>query len=211
MPHEPDASGSAPPTSRRRRWRELLSVAALVLTLAAARSSLADHYVVPTGSMLPTVELQDRIVVNKVAYGVRLPFSAGILTRFEDPARGDVVVLDSPEDDTVLLKRVVAVPGDEVEVTGGRLRINGGSAPLLEQGGHLVEALGRSPHPVRLTAGGGPPLPPTRLGPDEYLVLGDNRGESHDGRSFGLVDRRAIRGKALGVFLRGGRPTWRGL
>jgi signal peptidase I len=66
-------------------------------------------------------------------------------------------------------------------------------------------------HGVRLTRGGGPDYGPVRVGPEHYLVMGDNRGESHDGRTFGLVERRAIMGKALSVWMRDGHPCWRKL
>jgi signal peptidase I len=121
------------------------------------------------------------------------------------------VVLRSPENGITLLKRVAAVPGDEVVVTDGRLWINGQPVPIAGQGDNFVEQLGRSAHPVRLTLGGGPDFGPARLGADEFLMLGDNRGESHDGRAFGLVEGKAILGKALGVWMRDGRPGWHSL
>jgi signal peptidase I len=79
---------------------------------------------------------------------------------------------------------------------------------VIRQSGKLVESLGHAVHEVRLTSRGGRNYGPVRLGPDEYLVLGDNRGESHDGRAFGLVEGRAIFGKVLGVWMRDGRPSW---
>jgi hypothetical protein len=78
-------------------------------------------------------------------------------------------------------------------------------------GGGEIEELGAASHPVRLTHGGGADFGPTRIGPDRYLVLGDNRGESHDGRAFGLVERDAIMGRALSVWMRDGHPCWRKL
>jgi signal peptidase I len=202
-----------PPRPRRAlRWvREGASIAGFALALFAARASLADHYYVPTGSMIPTVAIGDRVIVNKVAYALRVPFSDVVVAQIHQPERGDVVVLRSPESGITLLKRVAAVPDDEVAVTDGRLWINGRPVPISEQGGNLVELLGHSPHLVRLTRGGGSDYGPVRLGPDEFLVLGDNRGESHDGRAFGLVDRRAILGKALGVWMRDGKPGWHSL
>ena len=89
---------------------------AVAFVLLSARSTLADHYRVPTGSMLPTVEISDRIVVNKAAYGLRVPFTDDYATHFEGPQIGDVVVLRSPEDGDTLLKRVVAIPGTTIEV-----------------------------------------------------------------------------------------------
>jgi signal peptidase I len=206
------AAPPAPSPSRRSRWaREAISIAGFALALFAARSTLADHYYVPSGSMIPSVEIGDRLIVSKLAYGLRVPFSDVVLAKRHGPARGDVVVLKSPENGITLLKRVAAIPGDEVAVTDGRLSINGHPIPIARDGAGLVEWLGPTAHPVRLTAGGGPDYGPVKLGPDEYLMLGDNRGESHDGRAFGLVDGRAILGKALGVWMRDGHPGWHAL
>jgi len=191
--------------------REGISIAGFALALFAARSTLADHYYVPTGSMIPSVSIGDRLIVNKLAYSLRIPFSDLVVIRRHQPERGDVVVLRSPENGITLLKRVAAVPGDEVAVTDGRLWINGQPVPISREGNGLIEQLGQSAHPVRLTAGGGPDFGPARLGTDEYLMLGDNRGESHDGRAFGLVEGKAILGKALGVWMRDGSPGWHSL
>jgi signal peptidase I len=157
------------------------------------------------------VSIGDRLIVNKLAYSLRVPFSDVVVIRRHQPERGDVVVLRSPENGITLLKRVAAVPGDEVAVADGRLWINGRPVPISQEGDSLIEQLGQSAHPVRLTAGGGPDFGPARLGPDEYLMLGDNRGESHDGRAFGLVEGKAILGKALGVWMRDGHPGWHSL
>src|SRR5437868_15267417 len=105
----------------RRVLRELSSVLAAAAVALVARSSFADHYVVPSGSMLPTVELQDHVVVSKLAYGVHLPLVPGYVAHFAGPARGDVVVLAAPDTGITLLKRVVAVPGDRVTVRDGAL------------------------------------------------------------------------------------------
>lgn len=205
-------SSSTPPArSRARRiLRELLVIAAFALVLMSARSTLADHYLVPTGSMQPTVEIDDHILVNKAAYGLRVPFTGTYLARFGGPAVGDVVVLDSPEEDKILLKRVVGVPGSRIEVRDGRIRIDGELAPVEVRAGELHEQLGGADHALRLTDRGGPDWGPVTLPDDRYLVMGDNRGESRDGRTFGLVTREAILGRAVGVFWRAG-PTWDGL
>lgn len=211
-PPSPGAASGGPPPSRRARWiREGISIAGFALALFAARSTLADHYYVPTGSMIPSVEIGDRLFVNKLAYALRIPFSDLVVAKRSGPERGDVVVLRSPENGITLLKRVAAIPGDEVAVTDGRLWINGQSVPITRKGHEEIEQLGRSAHPVRLTLGGGPSYGPVRLGPEQYLMLGDNRGESHDGRAFGLVERKAILGKALGVWMRDGSPGWHSL
>lgn len=185
-------------------------LAGFALVLMSARSSLADHYLVPSGSMQPSIEIDDRILVNKAAYGLRVPFTSTYVAAFGGPAIGDVVVLDSPEEDKVLLKRVVGVPGTRIEVRGGRVRIDGRLAPIESRADGIHELLGGADHALRLTRGGGPEWGPVTIPEDRYLVMGDNRGDSRDGRFFGLVTREAILGRAVGVFWRSG-PTWDGL
>lgn len=196
------------PQNRRSIWRkDLLAIAAAASVVLVGRSSLADHYHVPTGSMLPTVLENDHIFVNKAAYGLRLPFSQVRLAEFSGPSRGDVVVLESPESGIVLLKRVVAVPGDRVQVKDGCLLLNGQPVPVDNKDGRLVEALGDG-HGLRLDDGGGPDFGPVLVPMGNYLVLGDNRGNSRDGRYFGFVKRGAILGHAISILGRGGSPTW---
>lgn len=180
----------------------------IALVVFSARSSFADHYVVPSGSMLPTVELGDRIFVDKLAYGLRVPFTRRYLLELGAPERGDVVVLASPVDGVTLLKRVVALPGDRVEVRAGRVLINGSAAPVEPDGSGLREVLGDGAHGVRLTHGGGPDLAPVTVPEARYLVLGDNRGESADGRYFGLVEKDRLRGRAVAIYWRAGGFTW---
>lgn len=186
-------SGKIPKKAR----REILTIGLLALGILSARSTLADHYVVPTGSMRPTVEIDDRVLVNKLAYGIHLPFIRPYLIDFDGPQRGDVVVLDSPVDDVVLLKRVVALPNDLVSVSGGKISINGVEQP--------------DNHPIRLTEGGGKELPEQKVPDGKYLVMGDNRGESLDGRYFGFVERDRIRGRSIAVYWSDGGFVWRKL
>jgi signal peptidase I len=215
IPETPVSPPLAPATpaqsagTRKHGWlRETVAVLAFIAAVGAARSSVADHYFVPTGSMIPTVEVGDRVVVNKLAYGVRVPFADAPLVSWSGPRAGDVVVLSSPEDGVTLLKRVVAVPGDVVEVHQGQLWINAVPVPIQHDGAGLREALGQGGHSVQLTRGGGLDFGPLQVGADQYLVMGDNRGESHDGRAFGLVTRQAIFGRALSVWMRQGQLCW---
>jgi signal peptidase I len=202
---------SPAPTSRwRPRIRALLRLAALVLVLASARSTLADHYRVPTGSMQPTIDIDDRIIVNKAAYGLRVPFTHAFVMHFGGPDVGDVVVLDSPDDDMVLVKRVIGVPGSRVEVRGGHVTIDGMHAVVEQRSDGLFEHLAGATHPIDLSHGGGPDFGPLVIPDGYYLVMGDNRGDSRDGRMFGLVERDAILGRAVGVYWRGA-PSWNGL
>jgi signal peptidase I len=199
------------PSRARTLLREIVPVLVAMAVVLATRSSLADHYRVPTGSMEPTVQIGDQVCVSKIAYGLRAPVAQTYLARGKAPARGDVVVLASPTDGEVLLKRVVAVPGDLVEVTGGRVAIDGVLAPVRVQDGDLVEEIGVHAHALGVEYGGGPDFGPTRVPADRFLVLGDNRGNSRDGRFFGWVDREAILGRAMAVCVRGGRPVWHSL
>lgn len=181
--------------ARARRWvRDAVPTVVMLGLLLAARSSLADQYMVPSGSMEATLQVGDRIAVDKRAYGWRVPFTDVMVAAGDAPAVGEVVIFDSPVDGTRLVKRVVAVGGDVVAVAGGRVWRNGE---------FLAE-------PYRdLGAGGGPELAPVRVPAGALLVLGDNRGESFDGRSFGWVRAAAVYGRVLGVFWRGGGPAWR--
>lgn len=195
----------------RRSSRSVVAWLALAGVFFVGRSSFADHYRVPSGSMSPTVEVGDHVIVEKLAYGLRIPMTHDYLVRTGEPRRGDVVVLDSPDDDIVLLKRVVAVPGDRVEVRGGQLDINEQPVPIELRGDQWYEREGDRLHPIDLAMGGGPDFGPVTVPPDSYLVLGDNRGNSRDGRFFGWVARSRILGRAEGIIWRAGRLTWKPL
>lgn len=208
----PRARGGVSPPGRARQWLGLLAFA---LVIVFTRASLADHYVVPSGSMEPTVQVGDRIFVNKAAFGWRVPLTGLWLGGPTLPARGSVIVLDPPEPTPapVLLKRVVALPGDVVQVRRGRLQINGEPVPVradVREPGTLIEHLG-PPHRIQLRFGGGPDWGPEVVPDGKLLVLGDNRGNSRDGRYFGLIDATLVRGRAVGIYARSGRPTWRDL
>jgi signal peptidase I len=203
------ASSRSRSRSRRRSLlREFVGVFVAMAVVLVARQSFADHYVVPTGSMEPTVQVSDHVLVEKAAYGLQFPLVGGYVATFDGPARGDVVVLTSPVDGTTLLKRVVALPGDSVAVRGGELALGGRPVPVHTDGEATYEDLGAAPHRVILDGGGGPDFGPVTVPAGEYLVMGDHRGDSFDGRMFGFVPRSAIFGRAVGVFLRGGALTW---
>jgi signal peptidase I len=191
--------------------RDLVTVLGGSAIVLVARASFADHYEVPSGSMEPTVAVGDQICVNKMAYGLRVPASQRYLVERRGPARGDVVVLASPTDGEVLLKRVVAVPGDVVEVSAGRVTLDGTPVPVREEDGVVVEELGGRHHALSTEFGGGPDFGPAPVPDDEYLVLGDNRGNSRDGRTFGWVARGSMLGRAVAVCLHEGKPSWRPL
>ena len=183
----------------------------MILIVSSLRSALADWNDVPTGSMKPTIQEGDRVVVNKLAYDLKIPFTTVNVLKWDDPKRGDIVVLFSPADGTRLVKRVVAVPGDQVEMRDNQLFVNGQPArqsPIAEsespeQGKAFVldEDLYGHIHKMMVT----PEIPAVRsFGPvtvpnDHYFVLGDNRDNSNDSRFIGFIERRRIVGKAVAV------------
>ena len=199
-------------TGRLRHWlrRELPPLLLMIALLVLARSSFANHYQVPSGSMLPALVPGDRVLVDMSAYGLRVPFTAIELLGRGRPAPGDVVVFKSPVDGTRLIKRVVAVGGQVVALVDGRLSVDG--RPLARAGDMSAERIGARLVELDLADGGGPDIAPGRIPEGMVLVLGDHRGASADGRYFGLVPEQAFYGKALGVYWRRGQgPVWKAL
>ncbi|WP_255701143.1 signal peptidase I [Microbulbifer sp. YPW16] len=171
------------------------------------RSALADWNHVPTGSMRPTIQVGDYILVDKMAYDLRVPFTHHSLVRFAGPARGDIVVFDSAVTGNRLVKRVIGVPGDTVALQGNRLAINGHPVQYLHKSGsrtsqQLVEMLPGQDHPIRLlNSSHSPGFAAVSVPAGFYLVLGDNRDNSADSRVIGLVPRNEIVGRAHRVLL----------
>jgi signal peptidase I len=111
-------------------WRRhVRPIVVLVLVFTAFRSSVVDWNDVPTGSMQPTIFVGDRIFVNKLAYGLKVPYTTWHVASWSAPKRGEVVIFYSPEGGTRLVKRVVGLPGDHIVSRNGRLTINGESVP----------------------------------------------------------------------------------
>lgn len=199
-----------------RAWREWFrSVLVIVVVITALRSAVADWNDVPTGSMRPTILEGDRIVVNKLAYDLKVPYTRWRVAWWDNPKRGDIVVLQSPADGTRLVKRVIGLPGDTVALVGGTLVVNGVPAeysPLPE--GMVTELtfdeelpilaaerLGDASHAVMLSQRalsrrtfGAATVPSSH-----YFVMGDNRDQSLDSRHFGSVQRTRIIGQATAV------------
>jgi signal peptidase I len=181
------------------------------------RSALADWNEVPTSSMRPTIIEGDRIIVDKLAYDLRVPLLGSVLQRRGEPARGDIVVFDSSAAGVRLVKRVIGLPGDRVALVDNRLVVNGVPADYQQAGTDTgapvaIERLdGLPPHRVRWSGRGGGRL--SRFGPvtvpdDHYLVLGDNRDDSADSRVHGLVPRSELIGRASTVALSFDYERW---
>src|SRR5687767_11591327 len=117
--------------------------------LGTFRSAIADWNIVPSGSMNPTIVEGDRIFVNKLAYGLKVPFTTWHLAHWSAPARGDIIVFYSPLDGTRLVKRVVGLPGDEIAMRDNTLFINRQPATYVPMApGRADEVLNGQRHPV---------------------------------------------------------------
>ena len=217
--------------SKLRRWlrSDWVVLPCFLALMFAARSSLADHYYVPSGSMEYTIMTGDRVLIDKTAYGLEIPFTGIEAVAIGEPARGDVVVFDSPADATRLIKRVVATGGDVVTLRDGLLSVNGerpadageklansdavaSGSPGDRDTADALEIFGEHRAQLKLAAGGGPGVEPMTIPAGRVLVLGDNRGDSIDSRYFGLIDTGVIYGRALGVYYRRGEGlTWHAL
>lgn len=186
--------------------RSLFPVLAIVLVL---RSFLVEPFQIPSGSMLPTLEVGDFILVNKYAYGLRLPVAGTKVVSMGDPERGDVMVFRYPEDGaTNYIKRVIGLPGDRVRYRDKQLFINDepvarefvARLPPMER---WREEVGGVEHDVYLTlgrvAGNGEG---EWLVPDgHYFVMGDNRDNSNDSRFWGTVPDELVVGKAFAIWM----------
>ena len=198
-------------------WKECrATILFIVLVVIPVKSSLADWNWVPTGSMNPTILEGDLIYVDKIAYDLRVPLTLHRLAKWSNPQRGDIVVCFSPDDGVRLVKRIIGLPGETVEMKNNVLFINGEPVPYTEADpkyeeylpGTLredcilaTEDLDGSAHAVMsipsilAMRSFGPAIVPE----GSYFVMGDNRDRSRDSRFFGFVDRAQIVGQAKGV------------
>lgn len=189
--------------------REFRTIALILLLILVARSILADHYLVPSGSMEPTLVSGDRVFVNKLSHGLRVPFTTLRILPGAAVERGEVVIFDSPRDGQRLIKRIVAIGGDSVEIRDGHLTIDG--RPMATSGDDPAEMFGNKKVNLNLDDGGGHYY--SGLVPrGKLLAVGDHRGNSIDGRIFGLIDESDVYGQAVAVYYRRGDGfTWKTL
>ncbi len=181
------------------------------------RSAVADWNYVPTSSMNPTLIQGDRVGINKLAYSLRMPFSLTHVARWGNPQAGDVITFDSPKDDVNLIKRVVAVAGDTVEMRDNLLTINGREVPRSlvetnrlipseagildaeiwrEQLGSVGFETARLPAHNRYRG-----FAPVQVPKGQVMVLGDSRDNSNDSRFIGFIDVHRVTGRAERVVM----------
>ena len=204
-------------------------IVAAVLIATSFKSAIADWNDVPTGSMKPTILIGDRVFINKLAYGLKIPYTTRHIFRWAEPSRGDIVVFYSPKDGTRLIKRVVGIPGDRISLYKKRLFINDipvhyefldrqslAQIPpdLRLQYNIYTENLEGKQHPVMISAAKTflDSFDPVQVPEGKYFMMGDNRDNSADSRVFGFVDTNLILGHATNIVMsRDGsffKPRW---
>jgi len=202
----------------------------VILIVFLLRSFLFEPFKIPSGSMVPTLVVGDFILVNKFAYGIRLPLLNKKIVDVGDPQRGDVMVFRYPEDPSLdYIKRVVGLPGDKIAYENKRLFINGVEQPHREVADYLhrerihyskqlIEKTGHVEHAILVEDDAPATIPFTRSFPfrencnynregvacvvpaGHYFMMGDNRDNSADSRVWGFVPDRNIVGKAFFIW-----------
>lgn len=195
------------------RWclqvlKENRSLICFLVLMSVFRSSFADWNTVPTGSMQPTILEGDRILVNKMAYDIRIPFTRTPVYKTSDPDRGDIIIFDSEVSGLKLVKRVIGIPGDVVELKNNILHINGVQSSYENIAStrstvDLSENMLGIKHFVRVNKTGSAlsTFKPVVVPADYYLALGDNRDNSSDSRVIGFVPRSEIVGRTKSVVM----------
>ena len=203
----------------------------VLFVVFVVRSFLFEPFKIPSGSMIPTLLVGDLILVNKYSYGVRLPVFDTKIIEVGEPQRGDTVVFRYPMDPSVdYIKRVIGVPGDTITVRRGRVFLNGEEAPLRPAGDYFdaergrymqrySETIGNMPHKMLIDLEN-PAIVPLQRTPEtekycrqtaveltckvpekSYFVMGDNRDNSLDSRSWGFVPEKNLVGRAFFIWM----------
>jgi signal peptidase I len=188
----------------------------VILAVLLLRSFLVEPFRIPSGSMMPTLLVGDFILVNKFAYGIRLPVLNKKILAIDEPERGDVVVFRYPKNPSVdYIKRVVGLPGDKVGYYNKIVYINGepsgqvpagvfvgkGAGVSMSGASERREQLGNIQHDILVM----PRTPGLEgeyvVGEGEYFVMGDNRDNSNDSRYWGTVPEANLVGKAFRIWM----------
>ena len=201
------------------------SIFPVLLLVLVLRSFLYEPFQIPSGSMLPTLEVGDFILVNKYTYGLRLPVAGTKILSVNDPQRGEIMVFKEPDNPNInFIKRVIGVPGDTILYVNKNLFINGEKVPESFVGERLDdfdprmgvrpvyrlfdETIGGTTHEIRKDM-----MIPNRRAEGEwvvpeghYFVMGDNRDRSNDSRFWGFVPDSHVVGKAVYIWMHW--PSW---
>jgi len=188
----------------------------IILIVLLLRSFLVEPFRIPSGSMMPTLLSGDFILVNKYAYGIRLPVINSKVVDLGEPQRGDVIVFRFPRDESIdYIKRVVGVPGDHIQYHNKTLLINGQQVAQVPAGTYIGKGAGMSmsgaairreqldevEHDI-LVVQGAPNVTTDIVVPEgKYFVMGDNRDNSNDSRYWGFVPDANLVGKAFMIWM----------
>ncbi|MCB1692015.1 MAG: signal peptidase I [Pseudomonadales bacterium] len=182
----------------------------VLLIVLVLRSFLAEPFQIPTGSMIPTLQVGDFIVVNKFAYGIRLPVLGTKIIDVDEPKNGDVMVFIPPHEPEYFIKRVVGIPGDRVRYEDKTLYINGVEQPqtfvakIPPDDPKLLlfkETLGGVDHLIQTNVFRDTSVQEWTIPEGHYFMMGDNRDQSSDSRYWGLASEDEIIGKAVGIWM----------
>ncbi|HSE87298.1 MAG TPA: signal peptidase I [Candidatus Binatia bacterium] len=176
-------------------FREYAEAIGMALLLALfIRTFIVQAFKIPSGSMIPTLQIGDHILVNKLAYGIRVPLWGHYLVDFGKVQRGDVIVFIFPEDRSKdFIKRVVGVAGDAVEIRGKKIYING--QQVEDPYAHF-----EGDDPQNILPASRDDYGPTKVPENHLFVMGDNRDRSYDSRFWGFVNLDDVRGKAFLIY-----------
>ncbi len=188
-------------------WKENKGFILFIALMFVFRSAIADWNHVPSGSMEPTIRIGDRLLVDKMAYDIRVPFTNISLWKLDDPERGDIIIFDSEITGKRMVKRVVGMPGDEVAMRNNILIINGKimqyqDYAISEYDQAYIENLLGIEHQINIKGSSrlqnfGPEIVPE----GHYFAMGDNRNNSSDSRVIGAIPRGEIVGKSERVIV----------
>ncbi|WP_020559236.1 signal peptidase I [Thiofilum flexile] len=189
----------------------------VLFVVLVLRSFIMEPFRIPSGSMLPTLEIGDFILVNKFAYGVRLPLLHNKIIETGEPKVGDVAVFRFPQDPSIdFIKRVIGVPGDRITINDKVLSVNGIPVERVSKGDYipiaggdqgddqalrLSETLNGKLHDILIDPNVSSPIQDIMVPPGHYFMMGDNRDHSNDSRYWGFVPEENLVGKAVFIWL----------
>lgn len=182
----------AKPKSKLQEYAEAIVIAILIALFI--RTFVIQAFKIPSGSMKPTFEIGDHILVNKFIYGIKIPFIRKTLIPISEPKRSDIVVFIYPEDRSKdFIKRVIAVGGDTIEIRNKKIYLNG--LPYNDPYGVYTDDF-IIPGSIQPRDNFGP----ITVRPESIFVMGDNRDQSYDSRFWGTVDLKDVMGKAFIIY-----------
>ena len=208
-------------------WEWVKSLAVAVVVWLILRTFVIEAFHIPSGSMENTLLIGDFLFVNKALYGAEVPLIHKTLPAFREPRHGDVVIFDSVEEPIEVVKRLIGMPGDTLEMRGGVVYRNGSAlsepyalntdptkseSPIMRekmrtwQLPHLVPGVDTSSYQPDLHEWG-----PIVVPPESLFVMGDNRDDSYDSRYWGFLPRKSVRGRPLVIYYSYDPGSWKAL